>query len=858
MKEIIQKFKSLSFFMLIITLLVSLVSFTIAYFITSGIYKNILENRAIELSDVISKQIFNSMYQVMKKGWTRRELNEFLIAFDNDDNKLPYTLEIFRGKIVADLYGKTGNAEPNNDVLAAINSGEVLSKTVGYNLVYIYPIKARQDCLRCHINAKEGSILGALSVTQDIKDKIIEAENRVIKYFLILFPIPLLIALIPALYIRRKVSGSTSMFKNKLEEINSVKDLTTLQMSDLNLGFTELNDIFREVEKFTTKLKGVAIDKEIMEFEIKILEKLMITSDVIRDWKALVSKLLTEMNKVIDACALFSIFHVDEGVYDIEVFWRSKPSDSIKASVERVINKLIMKDNSVFKGLTSFNVIHNIIDKNTDLTNITEADIELQMKTILLDNPQVGGVVGVGVHSDISRDSVRSLMIEGILTTLISAVGSIKAIYKYTKDLEFYATRDPLTGLYNQRLFWELLGSESAKARRHKGKFAVMIIDFDKFKLINDTHGHKFGDDFLKTYSTAINGQLRQGDILCRYGGDEFTIILPETPKDHAIVVAERVKEAIENISMTAPNNDTVKATISIGMATFPDHADNAQDIFLIADTMLYKSKGAGRNTISIPTDDDIGDIYQKMSEKSFLVLRAIDDNLLMPYFQPIINTSSNKIIGHELLMRIIADNNVIAAKEFLEFADNMGLMQKLDNILLDKAFQKISAEGYTGNLFVNMTTKGLKISDFVIKLMELVNKHNIDSNLIVFEISEQEIIKNMGLLEKLIIELNFKGFRFAIEGFGHGLTSFQYIKHFPVDYIKIQSSLLKSASTDKIDKAYLRSILTLAHELNIVTIAEFIECSEDNEQVNDEKIDCCQGYFRGMPSPEFMKNIVS
>jgi len=690
-----------------------------------------------------------------------------------------------------------------------------------------------------------------LQLSEKISD---EAQYTILTLFLILFPIPLFIALIPALFIRRKVKYATQLFHNKLKEINSVKDLTTLKASELNLGFTEFNNIAEEVEIFTTRLKDIAIDKEIMEFEIKILEKIMITSDDIRDWKALVSKLLTEMNKVINACALFSIFHVDDGVYDVEVFWRNKPDDSIKSSVERVINKLILNDKLVFQGLVNFNVIHNIIDKTIELTGISEADIELKMKTIILDNPQVGGVVGIGIQTDTSKDSFRTLMIEGILTTLISAVGSIKAIYKYTKDLEFYATRDPLTGLFNQRLFWELLGSEAAKARRHMGKFVVMIIDFDKFKLINDTHGHKFGDNFLKTYSAAINDQLRQGDILCRYGGDEFAIILPETQSDRAFIVAQRIKDAIENTSMTSPNMDVINATISIGMASFPDHADNGQDIFLIADTMLYKSKEKGRNTISIPSEQDIGEIYKKMSEKSFLVLRAIDDNLLIPYFQPIVDTASKKILGHELLMRIVADNNIIAAKEFLEFADNMGLMQKLDFILMDRAFQKMAEERYFDNLFVNMTVKGLKISEFVLRLMELVNRYSLDPNIIVFEVSEKEILKNMGLLEKLIMELNFKGFRFAIEGFGRGLTSFQYIKHFPVDYIKIHNSLLKSSINDVVDKAYLRSMITLGRELNITIIAECIESSEDKILAINEKIECCQGYCIGNPGPEFMK----
>lgn len=853
-KDISKRLKSLSFFILIVILIVSLISSGTAYLIITSIYKHLLETQALKLSDTLSKQVFNSMYQVMKKGWNRRELKEFLETFNNTDNKSPYTINVWRGAIVSELFGRIDENIPSDTVSSAIRDEKDISRIERYNISYVYVIKARKECLSCHVNAHVGSTLGALEVTQDIKNKIIEAQDILLRYFFILFPIPLFIALVPALFVRSKVLNPTLIFKNKLKEINSVKDLKTIEQSDLNLGFTEFNNIFLEVKSFITKLKDVAIDKEIMEFEINILKKLMITSDVIFDWKALVSRLLTELSKVINACALFSIFYVDEGIFDIEVFWINTPQESIKNNVERVINKLILNDKSVFKGSSSFNVTHNIIDETIELTNIIEAEIELKMKTMILDNPLVGGVIGVGIHSDISKDSVRALLIEGVLTTLMSIVGSIRAIYKSTKDLEFFATRDPLTGLYNQRLFWDLLISETSKARRHKGKFVVIMIDFDKFKLINDIHGHKFGDDFLKTYSSVISGQLRQSDILCRYGGDEFGIILPETPKDNAMIVAERIKDAIENTSMISPSKDTVNATISIGMAAFPDHADNDRDIFLIADSMLYKSKEAGRNAISVPSEQDISNIYKEMTEKSFLVLKAVDDNLLIPYFQPIIDIASKKILGHELLMRIVSGTEVTPAREFLEFAGNSGLMQDMDFILMGKAFQKMTEERYSDNLFVNITIKGLKINEFVSRLMKLITKHNIDPKKIIFEVSEKEILKNMGLFEKLVIELKAKGFRFVIEGFGHELTSFQYIRHFSLDYIKIHNSLLKSSVTDIIDRAYLRSILTLCHELNIAIIAEFIECSEDVLLAANEKIQCCQGFYTGKPQPEFMK----
>ena len=149
-------------------------------------------------------------------------------------------------------------------------------------------------------------------------------------------------------------------------------------------------------------------------------------------------------------------------------------------------------------------------------------------------------------------------------------VGSIKAIYKYTRDLEYYATRDPLTNLYNQRLFWELLGYEIGRAQRHNEKFSLLVIDLDNFKNINDSHGHIIGDRFLAGIADVIHSTLRDGDILARYGGDEFVVILPDADEEQVFLVATRILESAGAFALAAHDGTKVKATVSIGFAVYP------------------------------------------------------------------------------------------------------------------------------------------------------------------------------------------------------------------------------------------------------------------------------------------------
>ncbi|MCI4626307.1 MAG: bifunctional diguanylate cyclase/phosphodiesterase, partial [Candidatus Magnetoovum sp. WYHC-5] len=558
--------------------------------------------------------------------------------------------------------------------------------------------------------------------------------------------------------------------------------------------------------------------------------------------------------RISPACNLFTVFQIDNVLYDLEIFWKNEPDAEIAKKIEHIIKVRLTGDNIENLELKEIGICHNVADNNAKLPDFDIDKYSFQIKSLSLKSPQIGGVVGIYVQTEVVKDPIRALVLDSILTTLINVIGSIKAIYKYTRELEFYATRDPLTNLFNQRMFWELFTYEIGRAHRHGYDFPIMIIDFDNFKLINDRYGHNFGDKYLQTFSSVIRDVLREGDLMFRYGGDEFAIILPNMDDEQTYIVANRIKDKVEGQVLEAPDGAKVKGTISIGVAMYPHHAQDVKTLFLVADNMMYKAKKEGKNKIGIPTKDELADAIHQKKEKSIFLLSVVDEiDLIIPYFQPVVNLENSKVEISEMLMRLKYNDRILAAGEFIDTAEKLGIIHKLDKILIEKAFRKIQKEDYQGTLFINLSPRALIISEFISILRRLTMDYNINPSKIVFEITERETVKNISLLERFVKDLKYEGFHFAIDDFGSGFSSFQYVKHFPIDYIKIEGEFIKNMASDSMDLAFVKSIITLAKELNIKTIAEFVENAEILLAIKKHGVNYGQGYFIEKPIPELL-----
>ncbi len=831
-------------------LLFSVLGFAAVYWTASQSYNSGVRTTAINVSNQLALNTFNSMFQLMRQGWTREQLEEFIQQLKSTNDDQNHSITIYRGENVEALFGPIEQPPIDPFTRLSINNKSSQYQLQGSQLRFSYPLLARDECLRCHSNVVNGDVLGVIDVTQSLDAMMSHVQEDLFKRLAYLSPIPLLIALLIVFYINSRIQRSINKLERRIESVNNISDLNKIDFQDEEFGFSELNQVGQQVANLTTRMRSFAVDRELLEFEIRLLEKFVITSEVVKDWREYVNILLIDINTVMTAYNLFSIFKVDEEVFDLEIFWFRPPTPQTKEMMESEIRKAL-ENTRWFGDLLLLKINHSIANRQLDPVELTLDDVRLQTKSLFLQAPKIGGIVGIGVHVDISQDESRRLVMESILSTLMNVVGSVKAIYKYTQDLEYYATRDPLTDLHNQRVFWEMLNYEVLRAQRHKYPFGLLVIDLDNFKSVNDGYGHSFGDRYLQETAKTIREALRAGDMLARYGGDEFTVILPEAGMEQALEVAKRILRGMENFGIKAPNGDALESGMSIGLSIYPDHASSSKDLFMFADNMMYKAKKQGKNRVYIPTELDVIDVFKDISEKSLLITKAIKEKRITPYFQPMLRIDENGPAAVEVLSRIVLDDNsIMGAHEFIEIAESMGVIHNLDFVVMEKAFEQVNRENYQGLIFLNMSPRSVVLSEFLPEVKKLVRNAGIEPDRVVFEITERDTVKNMGMLQKFVSNLKAEGFQLAIDDFGSGFSSFQYLKHFPVDFVKIEGEFIANMVNDTKDHAVVRSITSLAHELNAKTIAEFVESAEVLEAVKAMNITYAQGFHIRKPSP--------
>lgn len=846
--------KKLSNFIVVCTCGLTIFMVLLIYLIVSIGYENVVIHRAEKHAKNLADMTFSSLYQVMKKGWSHKDVSEFLDGNRRVFSGTNINVVIYQSDSIAARYGRAYDAQPDQHVKDVFNNGIIARFQTGPLIRHVYPLIASAECLGCHVNSRSGEVLGVIDSRINIAEELQETRRNIVIFLALISFIPLLASFVLARRFSSRMSNSLADLHGRIAGVNKVSDLKLLEIQDLQLGFSEFTSMFDEMKLIIGKLRDVAIDKDVLEFEVKLLERFIITSEIVKDWKAHVCHILIEINSIIETYFFFSLFMVDEESYDLEVFWRNTPSDQIKKFFEKIVREKLSQSPR-FSHVTNLNIIHNVAMPLATLPPLKEADIELQTKSLFLEAPRIGGIVGIGVISELGQYPARALVIESILATLLNVVGSVKAIYRYTKELEFYSTRDPLTNLYNQRVMWEMLNIEIERATRHEYSFALLHLDVDNFKIINDSYGHAFGDKILQGVGEIVKSALRRGDIPARYGGDELSVILPESDGQQAYLVAQRIVDDLKEITFTPADGGALKVSVSIGVALFPTHARTPKELFMMADNMRQKAKYAGKNQVAMPSDEDLAEVYRMIGEKNIMIMKAIEESVIEPYFQPIVNVATGLVDAHEVLMRInLPDGKVMCAEEFVCIAESMGVISKMDYLLMEKAFRKAAASAYRGLLFINISPKALILNEFIPTVRRLTREYGINPSNIVFEITERETVKNMALLERFVLDLKLENYKFAIDDFGAGFSSYQYLKRFPVDFLKVEGDFVRGMiNAGGVDMAIVKSIATLAHGLGIKTVGEYVESQKILDVVGTVGLTYAQGYHVGLPAAELI-----
>lgn len=846
--------KTLKNFIFSINIILLSSLFIIIFVFTTYLHTSLAQKNAIKHANAVSNQVFSSMFQVMKKGWSREDLNDFMSSLKENFDDSNYEINIYRGEKVKELFGEVKEKNRDDMINSVFQKGEKLTISESKILRNLQPLNAKQECLKCHVNAKVGDTLGVIEINQNLINIIKETFLEYVYFFLIVLPLFALAAFIASRYTTSKITASLKLFNKKVQNINSIEDFKEFDSADIDLKFDEVNAIIKNVNELAEKLKTIAVDKHLLEFEVQLLDKFIITSEVVQDWRDYIGELLVDINKVMPTYTLMTIFRVGDDQFEVDIFWFGIPDKDVKEKFEEYVRKSV-EESDHFLGYTDYTIRHNTTNHGACINIKDYENFAYRTKSLFLDTPKIGGIVGLSVQSEIVTDPIKHIVIDSILTTMANLVGSVKAINKYTNDLEYYAAHDPLTSLFNQRVFSDFLGYEIKRAASHNYNFALMVIDCDNFKPINDKYGHAFGDIYLQEFSRLLAEVKRDEDILSRYGGDEFTIILPECGLECALAVSNKILKAVQDFKLLATDGSYVGVTVSIGIAVYPEHGKTEKDMFSIADSMMYKVKEEGKNDVRVPSNEDIVSVIKEQKAKSALLIDAVTNNRIVPYFQPIQTTLTGKNEIHELLMRIEIDGKVISAYEFIEVAESMSMINRMDLINIENAFIKINQDNYKGILFINLSPKSLIVGNYADSITKLLKKYNISKDNIVFEITERETVKNFSVLEKFVMNLKIAGYKFAIDDFGSGFSSFHYIKKFPIDYLKIDGEFIININKDEKDRAFVHSILTLARELNVQTVAEYVEDEEIVKTLKELGVDYLQGFHIGRPSNSFSTN---
>jgi diguanylate cyclase (GGDEF)-like protein/PAS domain S-box-containing protein len=419
------------------------------------------------------------------------------------------------------------------------------------------------------------------------------------------------------------------------------------------------------------------------------------------------------------------------------------------------------------------------------------------------------------------------------------------------------ATHDSLTGLTNRNEFDRQLTEHIYDAKNYGRTHALCYLDLDRFKLVNDTSGHAAGDELLKQITTLLHSCIRGGDILGRLGGDEFGLILENCPHNAAETIANKITDEISNHQFIW-DDKTFSIGVTIGLVPLTEQTDSASEVMKQADLACYTAKDLGRNRVYVYQNEDT-EMIRRQEEMHWAtqIEDALDNNRLRLHAQSICPISKDGLgrVHLEILVRLEgADGELIPPNAFIPAAERFNLMGKIDQRIIHDTFNFIaSRKGETGdNICYSINLSGNSLND--VNLSQYINtkldEFKISPDNVCFEITETAAITNLQMAKKLMEDLKSFGCLFALDDFGSGLSSFEYLKNLPVDYLKIDGCFVRDMVNNKVDHAMVAAINQIGHVMDIQTIAEFVENDQIIHKLKILDVDYAQGYAISRPIP--------
>ncbi len=438
-------------------------------------------------------------------------------------------------------------------------------------------------------------------------------------------------------------------------------------------------------------------------------------------------------------------------------------------------------------------------------------------------------------------------------STVILTLGmDITERMQIEKQMMRMATLDHLTGMNNRHCFQIEFAKEIAYAKRYGSSLALFYVDLDQFKIINDNSGHDAGDQLLKMVAKTLSQTVRQTDIVSRIGGDEFTLLMPRANQQGIKALAIKINEQLKALELRLENN-IYKTSASIGVAIFPQHGTDEHELLSNADLAMYQAKESGPGQYHIFSPDK--GYKSRLSHRGHwknILEDALENDRFILLYQPIMDMATGGVSHYECLTRIAReDGGYLMPGDFIPVAEELGFIGQIDRLIVRKAVDQhvhLKQQGKQIKLAINLSGRSFNDNTIFDDISVFMHLPGVDSSQIIFEITETSAVSNFASAQSLINKIRNLGCSLALDDFGVGFSSFYYLKHLPVDYVKIDGSFIKQLDTNSEDKVFVKALTDVSQSLGKKTIAEFVENEKVLEILREFGIDYAQGYHIGKP----------
>lgn len=443
---------------------------------------------------------------------------------------------------------------------------------------------------------------------------------------------------------------------------------------------------------------------------------------------------------------------------------------------------------------------------------------------------------------------------QGNISHYVAVFSDITRLKQSEARMEQLAHYDALTGLPNRLLLKSRIEHALERAKRHpEDKVAILFMDLDHFKVVNDSLGHMVGDELLRQVASRLKCLLREEDTVARLGGDEFVVLLEGLSQISALnTIAQNIIEEVKKPYLLDGNQETTIGT-SIGISVFPDDANDLEKLLTYADSAMYKAKQNGRNTYAFYTES-ITVQADKRFKLSNQLSKAIERQELELFYQPQVGMRSNTIVGAEALIRWNhPEDGLLTPWAFIEIAEETGLIHEISKWVIAQGCRQLKQwqdEGHDLTLALNISPRDFRFDNFFEEVESNVKSSGVRPERLELELTENGLMETSGNVMELLHRLKQLGISLAVDDFGTGHSSIAYLKHFPVDKLKIDRSFIKDIDLDPADKMITETIIDMAKNFNLKVVAEGVETQQQLELLRDIHCDIVQGFYFSKPVP--------